>query len=244
MTDLHITTSWDDGHPLDLRLAEMLCRHGMAGTFYLPIANSEGRPVLDAGQMRQLAASGSEIGAHTHDHIRLDSLSDSEALRQIQQGKTTLEQRLGLAVTGFCYPGGRGIARAKHAVRQCGFTYARTTEMFQLTPSDDPYVQPTSVQVFPHHASALLRNWGRWGMGSDRLGMAIRCSRSPNLSDRLDMMLDTAMTRGGLLHVWGHSWEIEERNLWPVLDRFLARAAALISPSRRLSNAKAFERMP
>ena len=32
-----ITTSWDDGHPLDLRLAEMLARSmAWLGTFYVP----------------------------------------------------------------------------------------------------------------------------------------------------------------------------------------------------------------
>src|SRR5688500_11915407 len=42
-----VTTSWDDGHPLDIRLAEMLARHGVAGTFYVPL-RYEGVPVMDS----------------------------------------------------------------------------------------------------------------------------------------------------------------------------------------------------
>ena len=32
-----ITTSWDDGHPLDLRVAELLAKYGLQGTFYVPM---------------------------------------------------------------------------------------------------------------------------------------------------------------------------------------------------------------
>jgi len=32
---VYVTTSWDDGHELDLRLASELAAHGMAGTFYV-----------------------------------------------------------------------------------------------------------------------------------------------------------------------------------------------------------------
>lgn len=31
---LIITTSWDDGHPLDLKIAELLDKYGINGTFY------------------------------------------------------------------------------------------------------------------------------------------------------------------------------------------------------------------
>jgi hypothetical protein len=31
-----LTASWDDGHPLDFRIADMLERYGLTGTFYVP----------------------------------------------------------------------------------------------------------------------------------------------------------------------------------------------------------------
>src|SRR3989304_6864863 len=48
------TTSWDDGHPLDTRIAELLSRHGFQGTFYMPLSNREGLPVMPPGEMRRL----------------------------------------------------------------------------------------------------------------------------------------------------------------------------------------------
>jgi hypothetical protein len=35
--ETYITTSWDDGHPSDLRVAELLIKHGLRGTFYVPM---------------------------------------------------------------------------------------------------------------------------------------------------------------------------------------------------------------
>ncbi|BAE50245.1 polysaccharide deacetylase family protein [Paramagnetospirillum magneticum] len=240
MTEASLTTSWDDGHPLDLILAEMLIRHGIAGTFYVPIANSEGRPTLDAAQVRQLAAAGFEIGSHTHDHLRLDRLDLAEMLDQVTRGKEELEQRLGQPVSGFCPPGGRGMARLRPHAARLGLTHARTVEMFRLDEGHDSFARPTTLQVYPHGAAALMSNWGRRGLGGQRLGLCLGCLARPGLEARLDWLLDEALRTGGTLHLWGHSWEMEQGGLWPVLDRFLARAARAIPATRRVDNATAF----
>src|SRR5690349_12029041 len=59
---------WDDGHPLDLRVAKMLAKHGLRGTFYVPRSAPNG--TMHAAQIRELA-SGFEIGAHTLEHVVL-----------------------------------------------------------------------------------------------------------------------------------------------------------------------------
>lgn len=244
MTEPVLTTSWDDGHPLDLRLAAMLARHGVGATFYVPITNGEGRAVLTPAQVRELAGGGFEIGSHTHDHARLDRLPEPDMLRQIQTGKAALEQCLGHAVHGFCYPAGKGVGRARETVHRCGFAYARTIEMFRLDCGTDAFARPTSLHLHPHGAMPLLRNWARQGMGGERLRLALLCLASHSLAERLDMLLDHVLARGGTLHLWGHSWEIEQTGLWPLLDRFFARAAAVIPPARRVENAKAYGAVP
>ena len=68
MPQSFMTTSWDDAHPLDLRIAEMLARHNLSGTFYAPrSAETEVMPLAD---LRELSR-GFEIGAHTP--LSLDS---------------------------------------------------------------------------------------------------------------------------------------------------------------------------
>ena len=40
-----VTTSWDDGHSTDLRVAELLAAHGLKGTFYVAF-NHPNRPEI------------------------------------------------------------------------------------------------------------------------------------------------------------------------------------------------------
>ena len=47
--DILITTSWDDGHPLDLRLAELLHKYDVPATFYIPV--SEKCPTCDKSML-------------------------------------------------------------------------------------------------------------------------------------------------------------------------------------------------
>ena len=79
-----VTTSWDDGHPSDLRLAEMLAERGLKATFYIP--RSSQRPTLTPEQIRRIAARF-EIGAHTLDHVVLTDLPPDECAPADRQSK-------------------------------------------------------------------------------------------------------------------------------------------------------------
>ena len=80
MPQAFITTSWDDGHPSDMRLAEMLARHGLTGTFYIPRSISTG--VMPDSDIRRLS-SNFEIGAHTLNHVFLPDADDTTARAEI-----------------------------------------------------------------------------------------------------------------------------------------------------------------
>jgi peptidoglycan/xylan/chitin deacetylase (PgdA/CDA1 family) len=67
-----ITTSWDDGDILDERIADLLDRHGIRGTFYLTRAFRPNR--LPEERIRALARRH-EIGGHTVTHPDLTLLS-------------------------------------------------------------------------------------------------------------------------------------------------------------------------
>lgn len=231
MTRPVFTCSWDDGHPADLRLAEALAEAGCPGTFYVPLSNREGRPVMRPAEVRRLAGDGFEIGGHGLDHVRLTALPPDEAARQIADGRRRLEDLLGQAVEGFCYPGGRHDAGLRRLVAASGFRYARTTEMFRLDRGNDPLALPTTLQLYPHGSGACLRNWLRNGGGTARLRLARRF-----LAQGFDGVLDAAAAEGGVFHLWGHSWEIEERGLWPTLTALLASVTERIAAADRLTN--------
>lgn len=233
---LQFTTSWDDGHPLDLRVADVLTAHGFAGTFYVPRDNREGKPVMTGGELRRLGESF-EIGGHSIDHVLLTGLPPHERDHQLRDGKRRIEDLLGHEITGFCYPGGAHDRSIRQAVADAGFGYARTVTNLSLDPPRDRFQVPTTLQLFPHPRLTYLKNFARRGDWRARaLPLAI-CLRDGSLDGCLEYLLRFAAERGGVFHLWGHSWELELHGLWRSLDRFLGVAERLVTRERRVSNA-------
>ena len=86
-----VTTSWDDGHPLDLRVAELLCSYGVKGTFYVPIAYTK-VPRMSREEIRELRRMGMEIGSHTRTHPRIHRLERSAVLLTTLRSRTILSK--------------------------------------------------------------------------------------------------------------------------------------------------------
>lgn len=235
------TYSIDDGHPSDMRMADLLSRHGLKGTFYIPITNWECRDVMPASDIREIAAEF-EIGSHTYDHCYLDRLSIEEARVQVVGGKDRLEEILGREVTGFCYPGGKYHARHLEVVKSAGFQYARTTMNLCFDPGPDPFQMRTTLQFYPHDWTVYLGNYvknGKWPARYDGLMLALRSS---TWLDRLYSLFDWSLAHGVTFHLWSHSWEIDELGVWQDLSDFLGYVTARVPAQDRLSNCQLAER--
>jgi peptidoglycan/xylan/chitin deacetylase (PgdA/CDA1 family) len=212
-----VTTSWDDGHTLDIRLAEMLDRYGMSGTFYLPLSYDR-FPVMAKEEIRALRAMGMEIGSHTLTHPNLTKLRKNQALHELVESKKMLEDIVGELIVSFCYPAGKFNPMVRSWVVEAGYKLARTTLAFRIDKKFDSFCMPVSFQFFPHmrivsirHAlkegnlTGLINWWRLWKMESD-------------LMQLLELLLNFILKNGGILHIWGHSWEIEEFQLWGILE--------------------------
>jgi hypothetical protein len=230
---LWFTTSWDDGHPLDLRIAELLARYGLRGTFYVPRRNSEGRSVLSKAELRELGAQF-EIGGHTFDHVRLDAVADGE--RQIRSVKHAIEDELGRAITGFCYPGGVHDPAIRDQVRAAGYDYARTTQNLSFVLPADRFLLATTLQWYPHSPVTYVKNFVRRQDWRARAGNLRTVLRGRSLGARARDLLVRATETGGMFHLWGHSWELEEHDLWGELEAFFAFARDRVPRDQRLDN--------
>lgn len=227
--------SVDDGHPLDLRMADLLHSHDIKATFYLPITNQEGAPVISCSSMRELARSF-EVGSHTRSHRFLNTLHGAEAWREIIEGKQQLQDQLGEVVEGFCYPGGRYHHLHKLQVRTAGFRYARTTQNLRIDLEFPLYEMPTTAQFYPHKRSVFLRNFisqRHWRKRSEALSVSLA---SDDWLIRLHTLLDLAIEQRGVFHLWCHSIDIEKLQLWGQLDAFLSRVASQFSKDQRVYN--------
>jgi peptidoglycan-N-acetylglucosamine deacetylase len=219
-----VTTSWDDGHPLDRKLAERLARHGMRGTFYAPL-HIEGRAVDVREFAKPLEAAGMEIGAHTLTHPVLTSLGEPEVRRELRDGKDGLEQILGRRVVSFCYPKGRHNRRIAAMAREAGYELARTTVSLRTDFDFDPFRMPVSLQVCPQPASAIVTHALR---ESNWRGL-LRWYRAGSARTDLLLLVRTLFRQirktGGILHIWGHSWELEAHGYWETLDQILSEVS-------------------
>jgi peptidoglycan/xylan/chitin deacetylase (PgdA/CDA1 family) len=229
------TTSWDDGHPLDARMADLLSRHGFQGTFYVPLSNREGLPVLAPEEVRSLGRSF-EIGSHTIDHCYLRTVDAAEARRQIAGGKDQIEQILGQPVGGFCYVGGHHTLEHRRMVAEAGFEYARTNASFHRALTSDPFRMPTTAQFYPHVRDVWVRHFVRHGHWGRRAGLFCVSLSQGDLMPRLRGMLDHVCRQGGVFHLWGHSWELDGFDGWRQLDDFLRYAADCVPSEDRLTN--------
>lgn len=220
-------SSWDDGHPLDARLGELLERHGLSGTFYVPIRNREGHAVMSHAEMRNLDRLF-EMASHTLDHTYLTSLSHTDCERQVREGKQQLESILGHGVSGFCYPGGKWNTRVRQTVIDAGFEHARTVSNLWLSITHDTFSIPTTAQFYPHRAKVLWRNYLSGGHYSKRIRALSTLTTGEDWLAAMMNLADDCASRHSVMHIWGHSWEIDQLGLWPQLDTLLAHVASLL----------------
>ena len=217
MPQAYLTTSWDDGHPSDLRLAEMLARHGLSGTFYIPRAIETG--VMQESDIRTLS-SNFEIGAHTLNHVFLASADDATARREITGSKQWVEDVTGQPCPMFCPPGGRFKPRHMQMFRDAGYSGIRTVELMSIHPHrlrDGLVEMPTTVQAFPHPARNYLKNLTKRGAVTN-FWLYARHGHSPNWATLARRLVERTLRVGGVFHLWGHSWELDRAGLWAGLD--------------------------
>lgn len=216
----YITTSWDDGDPLDLKLAELLRIYGLPATFYLPLTNRAA--VLTPSQMRELSGAF-EIGAHTLSHCDLLSVPREVARREIAGCKEALEQVTGRECAAFCFPFGHFRRHHLADVRSAGYRVARTVELMSLDGArwqDGLALMPTTLQAVPVGLQSFARN----SLKRLRPGNLFRYLRygGSDWVATVEALLDHLIESGGVLHLWGHSREIDQMGQWPNVKRVFA----------------------
>jgi peptidoglycan-N-acetylglucosamine deacetylase len=217
-----VTTSWDDGHPNDLKLADLLHSCHLPATFYvIPNSKYKGRKTLSDNDLRSLRSAGFEIGGHSVSHPKLPKLNSTQIAREVRECKQVLEQALGENVSMFCYPFGRFDARVVREVREAGYRGARTTRMFSLSTEFDPFQMPISLQAYPHGVTGYMKNFGRNRNVPAFWSYMTTWRKATSWLDLGKQLFDEVMQHGGIWHLYGHSWEIEEEGLWEKLRELL-----------------------
>ena len=210
-----VTTSWDDGHKLDLKLVRLLKKYDIRGTFYISPKNREFREedLLSNEEIKKINRDF-EIGAHTITHPKLTKIGEKQAFNEIIESKKYLENLIKQKVKSFCYPGGKYNNKIKELVKEAGFIGARTVQRYCFKCPSDSLVFGTTIQTYNNISDIL------------KIFKFSKCNplkfyKDLNWEHRAKKMFDYVVKYGGIYHLWGHSWEIEKNHYWHKLENLL-----------------------
>ena len=199
-----VVQCWNDGVTSDVRLIEILRRHGARATFNLNAGLHERvrqpmRIYLDT-QVARLAwdemrdvYDGFTIASHSLTHPSLEKAEAKEARADIAEGRERLQQFFDRPVRGFAYPYGSHNQAVMEIVREAGHLYARTTVNV-----DCPF-PPENAMAF--HPSCHFRAPDFWL----RYENAKKC---------------------GVFYFWGHSYEMVSEDMWTAFEEKIAKITA------------------
>jgi peptidoglycan/xylan/chitin deacetylase (PgdA/CDA1 family) len=108
-------------HDEAMQLVDELCDQ-------LQIESSHDNAILSWASLRQLAAEGVTLGAHTRTHPLLNRISMDEAEQEAVKSQQDLQQHIGDTMPIFAYPSGSANEAIAARLVQAGFKLAFTTE--------------------------------------------------------------------------------------------------------------------
>ncbi len=191
-----LTFSYDDGHPCDERLINILDNYGLHGTFNINYNSFMSRwgKTEESLKERVELYKNHEVAVHGLTHPHLDTLSTPAITYEIFKDREGLEKIFGRIVNGMAYPYYRaGGEKTDHAMRACGINYGRVT--------------PASYNF------KLPSDWYNWNPTCHH--------KDPRLMELAEKFLEAEVQQYSLLfYVWGHSFEFDAQNNWEIMERF------------------------
>lgn len=199
-----LTLSYDDGVEQDIRLIEIMQKHGLKGTFNLnsglyapegtvyPTGTIHRR--MTKKQVTELyKESGMEVAVHGLTHPFLEQLPENVCLNEVIKDRENLEEQFDTIIRGMAYPFGTYSDEVVACLKHAGIAYSRTvisSGCFKI-PTDWLRLEATC-----HHNDARLMEYAHKFTRED-------CSREP-----------------WLFYLWGHSYEFEANDNWQVIEVF------------------------
>lgn len=201
-----VTFSYDDGAKSDVRLAQILSKNGLKGTFNINSAWQTEWHSTDAEMKSELLDRGHEIAVHGKIHRAPSFARSIDTIRDVLDCREELEDRFGRIIRGYAYPDS-GITRfingieystIKNQLAAMGIAYARSLAGDNnnfLIPNDPHNWIPTA-----HHNNPSLNAWVDEFISMD-VDSQYAGSRFPRL-----------------LYIWGHSSEFDRDDNWSLIE--------------------------
>lgn len=216
---MQIAFSWDDGALEDLKLFELHEKYGIPGMFFVPTRNSEGKEVLASSQIQSVNHELISFGGHTDNHVYLTDINPLNVEKEISENKRYLEEVLNgyQALEHFCLPGGKYNPQ----IVETALKYYKTvrTADTMCFKNDSSLVKP-SFHMYPRGKKSLLGNACRNRSWMEAVMVLLHPGK--DYYQLIKSLIDfEAKSLEAKIIIWGHSWEIEEQNLWGTVENLM-----------------------
>ena len=195
-----VTFSYDDGDKADRRLVDIFNNYGMKATFNLIPSRFDGETVVSSGELRSLY-DGHEIACHSYSHPHLARLPLTGQSREIALGRLSLERLSGRLVRGMATPYGEKNDDTLVAMKAAGMAYCRDAGVSGglSVPADFLDWMPSC-----HHTGA------------------------PAVIEKFrNEWIHQPWQYGGLLFIWGHSFEFDRADNWELAEQICSSLAGI-----------------
>ena len=193
-----LTFSYDDAGAADRHLVELFAKFGMKATFNLisgSITNPETHGIR-ADEVRSLyIENGHEVACHTFSHPHLERMSIQDQYGEIMRDRELLEKASGTIVRGLAYPFGTYNRETFTAMDTASVVYGRTAG------ASGNFLLPDNFKVWiptTHHNEC-----------------------EPMVKRFLYNVEKAPWRAGGVLYIWGHSYEFDVDDTWNRFEDFL-----------------------
>lgn len=209
-----LTFSYDDGVEQDIRLLEILDKHGLKGTFNINGHQlREDEHIYPEGTIQRVMGrkkavetytaairNGHEVAIHGYTHPFLDRVPRSMAAYEVAKDREVLEELFGGVIRGCAYPMGTFNDMTVDVLYNCGIAYARTTVAT-----------------------------GGFAVPTDWLRMPATCHHN---DDRLFSLAEQFLSEQPnywvtpwLFYVWGHAYEFDINQNWERIEQFCEKVS-------------------
>ncbi len=216
---IYVITSWDDTSELDMNIINLLDKYNLKGTFFVITSwidkKISKKNILDISTIH-------EIGAHTLNHVNLTQVNDNTAKKEIEGSKYILENILNKEVTAFAYPKGKYDSIHKEIVKNSGYLCSRTTKPFYFSTVFDPFEMNVTLWSYPH-AYKDIKAFFRLYNFNNKYTFRPYIIKQWNILGK--EIFDIMIKKGGIFHIFGHSWQIDEKNDWDKLEDLFEHVA-------------------
>jgi peptidoglycan/xylan/chitin deacetylase (PgdA/CDA1 family) len=135
-----VAITFDDGCETDrITAASLLLEAGFQATFYVTAGFVDKPGYMSAAQLRELSASGFEIGCHSMTHAYLNDLNTQELQFEIVAAREKLQDGIGSRIEHFSCPGGRYDKRTLAVARDAGYRSVANSRTHANSPSTDVF---------------------------------------------------------------------------------------------------------